>query len=45
MTEIRRAREKLALDKVGNVGKGQIIPGLGGHINDLVFILKTIKNI
>lgn len=39
MARIRRARGKLALDKVGDICKGQTIPGLGGYIDDLVFIL------
>lgn len=39
MARIRRGRGKLAPDKTGDVGKGQTILGLGGHIDDLVFIL------
>lgn len=43
MARVRTARGELALCEVGDIGKGKTKPRLGGHIDDLVFILKIIK--
>lgn len=43
MARIRRDRGRLALGKFDEVDKGQTVPGVEGHIDDLVFILKAIK--
>ena len=40
---IRRARGRLVPGEVGEVGKDQTKPGLGGHMEDFRFILKKIK--
>lgn len=45
MARIRKAKGRLALGKVDEVDKGQTVSGVKGHIDDLVFILKTIKHI